>query len=119
MFPACRARCLSLAAAVLAVAGTARAAEAGWVTLQNDTARVVVVQTTVTVDGQTKRGRPVRLLPGESVREFHAAAAVTVEVFDGRATDRSLFAGALPLRTDPQTFRVAPAGGGVAVTPAR
>lgn len=119
MLPAVRVRALSLVAALVAVAGSAAAADAGWVTIQNDTQRVVVVQTTVTVGGQAKRGRPVRLLPGETLREFHDAATLTVEVFDGRATDRSLFSGALGLRPDPQTFRVAPAGTGVTVTPGR
>jgi hypothetical protein len=111
-------RCLTLAAALLAAAGTAPAAEAGWVTIQNDTGRVVVVQTTVTSNGQPRRGRPVRLLPGEHVREFHPTPSVQVEVFDGQPQDRSLYCGTLTLRPDPQTFLVAAAGRGVTVTPA-
>ncbi|QDU19108.1 hypothetical protein [Urbifossiella limnaea] len=118
MFAALRRPCLLAAAVVLTVLGSAPAADAGWVTIQNDTGRVVVVQTTVTSNNQPRRGRPVRLLPGEHVREYHAAAAVQVEVFEGREQDRSLYCGQLALRTDPQAFSIASAGRGVTVTPA-
>lgn len=97
---------------------TAPAADAGWVTIQNDTGRVVVVQTTVSTNNQPRRGRPVRLLPGEHLREFHAAASVQVEVFEGQPQDRPLFTGTLTLRAEPQSFIVAPAGRGVTVAPA-
>ncbi|MFO0796266.1 MAG: hypothetical protein U0804_02250 [Gemmataceae bacterium] len=109
--------CLIAAAVVLTAFGSAPAADAGWVTVQNDTGRVVVVQTTVTSHNQPRRGRPVRLLPGEHLREYHAAAAVQVEVFEGRAQDRSLFNGQLILRGDPQTFSIASSARGVTVTP--
>lgn len=118
MFAATRRRVLPALAALLAVVGSAPAADAGWVTIQNDTGRVVVVQTTSGTPEQPRRGRPVRLLPGEQLREYHAAASVQVEVFDGRPQDRSLFHGTVTLRTDPQTFLVAPAGRVVTVTPA-
>lgn len=118
MFAAIRRRALSVVAVLLTVVGSAPAADAGWVTIQNDTGRVVVVQTTVSTNNQPRRGRPVRLLPGEHVREFHATTTVQVEVFDGQPQDRPLFHGTLTLRVDPQTFLVTPSGRGVTVTPA-
>jgi hypothetical protein len=117
MFAAVLRRVLSLVPVLLTVAGTAPAAEAGWVTIQNDTGRVVVLQTTVTTAGQPKRGRPVRLLPGEHVRVYHAAPSLQVEVFDGQPQDRALFCGTLPLRSEAQTFLVTPHGTGVRVGP--
>ncbi len=117
MFAAIRRRVLPALAVVLTVVGSAPTADAGWVTIQNDTGRVVVVQTTVSANNQPRRGRPVRLLPGEQFREFHAATSVQVEVFEGQPQDRSLFNGTLTVRPDPQTFSVAQSGRGVTVAP--
>jgi hypothetical protein len=118
MFAASRYRCLTLVAVVLIVAGSASVADAGWVTIQNDTGRVVVLQTSVTTAGTPKRSRPVRLLPGEQVREFHDTTSLQIEVFDGQPQDRSLFFGTLTIRPNAQTFLVSPSGQGVAVAPA-
>ena len=65
-----------------------------------------------------RRGRPVRLLPGEHIREFHVTTTIQVEVFDGQPQDRPLYSGQLTLRADPQTFVVTPSGRGVTVTAA-
>ncbi|HEX4613281.1 MAG TPA: hypothetical protein VH092_34155 [Urbifossiella sp.] len=111
-------RCLSLVPVLLAIGGPVSAADAGWVTIQNDTGRVVVIQTTVEAGGQTRRGRPIRLLPGEHHREFHTSAALQVEVFDGQPQDRSLYCGTLHVRSESQTFLVTPAGRSVTVAPA-
>jgi len=118
MLAAIRRRVLPVVAVLLAVVGTASVADAGWVTIQNDTGRVVVVQITVSTNNQPRRARPIRLLPGEHLREFHATPSVQVEVFDGQPQDRSLFHGTLTLRSDPQTFLVTPSGRGVTVAPA-
>lgn len=118
MFAATCSRALPVVAALLAVVGSAPAADAGWVTIQNDTGRVVVVQTTTSTNNQPRRGRPVRLLPGEHLREFHVTTTVQVEVFDGQPQDRPLYSGQLTLRPDPQTFVVTPSGRGVTVTAA-
>ena len=117
MYAAIR-RVLPLVAVALTVAGPAPAADAGWVTIQNDTGRVVVVQTTVTAGGHARRGRPVRLLPGETAREYHTAPSLQVEVFDGQPQDRSLFSGSFAVRPDPQTYLVTSSARGVTVTPA-
>lgn len=111
-----RSRLVPLAAALLTVVGSVAAADPGWVTIRNDTQRVIVVQNSVTVDGRTKRCKPVRLLPGESLREFHAAPTLTLEVFDGKNPMKSLFAGDLSLVPDKQTFAVGGDGPLVKVT---
>ena len=118
MFASSPCRCLTFAAILFAVVGTASAADAGWVTIQNDTGRVVVLQTTAPAGGQPKRGRPVRLLPGEQVREFHTTPSLQVEVFDGQPQDRSLYNGTLTVRTEAQTFLVTQSGRTVTVGPA-
>lgn len=107
---------LALAAASFAVAGPARAAD-GWVTLKNDTRQVVVVQETVVCNGLVKRGKAIRLLPGETVREFQAGPAVKkVEVFDGRNPGKLLYSGNLNFSGSAQTFTITSETKGFAVT---
>lgn len=109
-------RLLPLAVAFLALTGPTGAADAGWITLRNDTDKVVVVQGSVTCGGQLKRYKPVRLLPGESVREFQPAGEVKVEVFDGKTPGRSLYAGTVTVTAEKQAFAVGADAKGVAVT---
>jgi hypothetical protein len=118
MFAAVRFLALPMAVAVLAVAGSAGAAEAGWVTVRNDTARVVVVQGTYTCNGQVKRCKPVRLLPGETVREYHSAPVLRVEVFDGQTQNRALYTGNLAITPESQAFAIGTDGRAVFVTTA-
>jgi hypothetical protein len=107
MFAGVRVRCLSAAAAVLVVLTSAGAAGAGWVVIRNDTNRVVVVQETVTSNGQPMRCKPVRLLPGESVKAFQPnGASIKVEVFDGQNPTRNLYSGNQTSREKDQTFSI-------------
>lgn len=92
------------AVAVLAIAG---AADAGWVTIKNDTTKAVVVQETVVIDGKVKCGTAVRLLPGETVREFRVTPTVkTVVVCDHARPGVPLFRGDLTITDDGQTFSI-------------
>lgn len=119
MFPRLRTRLLALAAALLAVAGSARAADGNWITFKNTTHQVVVVQETVVCNGVTKRGKPLRLFPGETLREFQATPAVRkFEVFDGRNPGKPLFAGDLNCLAAKPIFTIASDGKAVTVTPA-
>lgn len=96
MVPSLRTRLLALAALLLAAVGSARAGDGGWITFKNTTPQVIVLQETVVSNGVTKRGRPIRLLPGETLRQFQATPAMRkFEVFDGRSTDKLLFSGNL------------------------
>lgn len=110
-------RLLPLSLAFVAVAAPSGAADAGWVTLKNDTNRVVVIQETVDCQGQPKRCKPVRLLPGESVREFQPTATIKVEVFDGQNPGQPLYAGDLAVKGERQAFAVAADGKKVVVAP--
>lgn len=117
MFALFRNWVVSLAACLVSMAGTAEAVDAGWVTIKNDTNRVLVVQCGIVANGHLKRGRPVRLLPGESMREFHHAAGLTLELFDGQRPTQLLHASQQVLHGDEQGFSVGTNGHTVVVTP--
>jgi hypothetical protein len=112
-----RTRFFPLAAAVLAVVGSSGAADAGWVTIKNDTHRVIVVQWAVEVNGQVKRCRPVRLLPGERVREFRPSSTQMVEVFDTQKPIRLLHTSSLTVTPASQVFSVSTDGRVVSISP--
>ena len=112
-----RFRLLALAATLLAAAGPARAGDGTWVTLKNNTRQVVVVQETVVCNGLVKRGKAIRLLPGETVREFQAAPAVKkVEIFDGRSPGKLLWSGNLNCSGSAQTFTISSEIKGLTIT---
>src|SRR5947209_8005892 len=107
MFAVVRTRLVPVLAAVLSLLGSATAAEAGWVTLRNDSREILVVQETVTTSGSTKRYRPVRLRPGESVREFQpTGATVKLEIFDGKTSSRLLCTKTRTTQEKDQTFSI-------------
>jgi hypothetical protein len=101
------------------VAGSAGAARAGWVTIRNDTNRVLVVQCGTTTGGQTKRCKPIRLLPGESAREFHTPSSVTFEVFEGQSPNNLLHTSTQDIKAANQTYSVGFSGQSVMVAPAQ
>jgi hypothetical protein len=105
MFRTTRSRVIPLVAvALIACTGNA---DAGWVTIKNDTTKTLVLQETVTVDGKVKYGTAVRLLPGETVREFRATPAVkTVVVCDCAKPGVAIFRGDLNCTEDSQTFSI-------------
>jgi hypothetical protein len=93
-------------------------AEAAWVTIRNNTPQTIVVQETLIVNGQPKRGRPTTLLPGESFREFIPAPTnKKVEVIDPKRPPRLLWSGVLKCADETQTFAVTGAAGRVSVVP--
>ena len=109
-------RLLPLFAAFVVLTGTTGAADAGWLTLRNDTDRVLVIQETLDQNGQPKRCKPVRLLPGESVREFQPAGPLKVEVFDGQRPGQSLLCTELAVKGDRQAFAVGTDGKKVVIS---
>lgn len=114
MFVGMRIRGIVLAAVIL-TAGRLPAANAAWVTIQNDTRRVIVVQTAIVVNGQVKRGKPIRLLPGEMTREFHQPPAVSLEVYDPQNPNKAILTKPLGIKNDNQKFSIAPTPNGASV----
>lgn len=106
----------ALVAMLIAGAGPLPEAAAAWIMVQNDTKRVIVVQSAIVVNGQVKRGKPVRLLPGESLKEFHQTPGIALEVYDPQVPNKAVLSAPLTIRNENQKFSVSPNGNGVAVS---
>ncbi len=84
-------------------AGVARA---GWITLSNDTNQTVVVQESVTVNGQVRKCKPIKLAPGETVREFQAAGGTKkLAILEPGLLGRQLFTSDVTWKDD-TTFSI-------------
>ena len=95
---------------VLGVLNTSGTVEAGWVIIQNQTRKVIVIQESITCNGQVIRCRPVRLLPDENTRHLHNQHTITVEVFDPQCQNARLGRDTLIITSEKQTFIVQPSG---------
>lgn len=62
------------AVSLLGVLFSADPSSAAWITLKNDTEKVLVVQETRSVNGKLTKGKSYRLAPGEVLKEFQAGA---------------------------------------------
>lgn len=103
-------------AILLATSGFTSAAQTGCLTIRNDSSRMVVVQETVIHNGQLKRLRPIRLLPGESVRQADSTAGNrSFEVFDGQSPTRPLWSGKLWIGDGNRTIAVSNDAKGLAL----
>jgi hypothetical protein len=101
-------------AAAFAFVGTA---DAGWITFKNDSHKTVVVQEVVTVNGRQVRGKPLKLLMGESFREFQNTPGVKCfEVLDTGIAPKALWTGKLNCLADTQSFSFAVTNGRYSVT---
>ena len=58
-------------------------ASAAWVTIRNDTDKVVVVQEARLVNGRLIKGKEYKLAPGEVLKEFQAAAGEKTVLLSG------------------------------------
>ncbi len=77
-------------AIVLALIGWALPAQAGWLTVKNDTKQTVILES-VCDAVIVKRTKTVRLLPGETYREFRLVPGDRkVQFYDGTPADKSL-----------------------------
>src|SRR5262249_26326595 len=116
MFRVVRSRLIAFLLAGLATVAFVGAADAGWVTIKNDTNKAIIVQETVIVNGNTVRGKPTKLFPGESFREFQNVAGIkTYEVLDAANTEKPIWSGALNCKADSQKFSVTTFQGKVGV----
>jgi hypothetical protein len=115
---ALRRKLFAFALALLAASAFVGAADAGWVTVKNDTNKAVVVQEVTVVNGKQCRGKPVKLLAGESFREFQNTPGVkNYEVFDAAAPALPLWSGNLNCKADSQSFSIATTNGKLGVVP--
>lgn len=84
-------------------------ARAGWITIRNDTKQTLVVQEVTTVNGKTKPGKAIKLLPGESVRENKSkAGSKSIVVYDPAQPDTPLLRGKIEWGKDDTTFSLSP-----------
>ena len=114
MFP--RNRLLAFALAGLATLASVSVADAGWVTIRNDTNKAVVVQEYVVVNGKKMGGKPTKLLAGESFREFQNTPGVKCyEVLDAANTNSVLCNSRLNCTANSQAFAVTSYQGRVTV----
>lgn len=91
-------------------------AAAGWVTIKNETGEPIVVQEAYVVNNQVRKGKPVKLMPGDVLREYQTSpGAKTVHVFDCGGKKRTLCRGDLSWQTADQSFAVRQDGAAVRV----
>ena len=115
MFPR-HSKLIAFALAVLATLAFAGAADAGWVTIRNETGKAIVVQEVVIVNGKQVRGKPVKLLAGESFREFQNTPGVkNYQIYDAGNPNIVLWSNQLTCTADKQSFAVGVTNGRVGV----
>jgi hypothetical protein len=107
------------AIAMMLFSGSIRPAEAGWVTIRNDTDQPVVVQESCVVNNQVRRGKPVRLMPGEVHREYQSCPGTrAVQFLDGVGGKKKMFEGELKWDKDDHSFEIRDDAGKVKLAPA-
>lgn len=117
MFPR-RSNLFAFALAVLAALAFAGSARAGWVTIKNDTNQPIVVQEVAVINGKPVRGKPVKLIAGESFREFQNTPGIkTYEIYDANKPNTVLCTSQLNCTGNSQAFSVGVANGRVGVVP--
>lgn len=96
----------------------AELALAGWVTIKNQTNQTVIIQETFVIAGQSRRGKPIQLVAGETVREFLPVPTVkTVEIYDPKTPLRPLWSGKLSCQSNSQTYIITSANGQITIQP--
>jgi hypothetical protein len=82
---------------------------AGWITIRNDTKQTVVVQEVTTVNGKTRAGKSIKLLPGESVREYRSnPGSKSIVVYDPDQPKSPLLRSKIKWDKDDATFSLSP-----------
>ena len=80
---------------------------AGWITIRNDTTQELVVQDVFVVNGKVKTGKAVKLLPGESVREFQPkAGSRLMHIYEAAKLKTPLAKSTLEWEKDDVTFSI-------------
>ena len=107
MFPR-RSRLIAFALALASALVFVGVADAGWVTIKNDTNKALVVQEVTIVNGKQVRGKPVKLGTGESFREFQNTPGVkNYEIYDAANPNAApVWSNQLNCKADKQSFSV-------------
>lgn len=118
MFAASQSLIQTLLTSAFLFCGTGTAS-ANWFTIKNDTGKPIVVQESVVVNGQVRRGKPTVLLAGETLREFiPGPTSKRIDVYDQQNPAQATWSGTLGCKEENQTFSVGLTGGKVVVGPA-
>jgi hypothetical protein len=105
-----------LFAALLGVLLLPAASFAGWISLTNTTAHTVVVQESVTVNGQTRKCKPIKLAPGEIYREFQQGGGTKkLTLLEPGLLGKQLYTGDLTWKDD-TSFSIHKDGDKTAIT---
>src|SRR5580698_1030924 len=108
---------LTISVATLLFCGTG-SVQAGWIAIKNDTNKTLVVQEHVVVNGQVKRGKPINLLPGETLREYLPGPTVKrIELFETQNPKEAVWSGSLNCNEDTQSFSVTTTNDKIMVVP--
>jgi hypothetical protein len=80
---------------------------AGWITIKNDTKQELAIQELVIVNGKPKVGKAIKLLPGESLREFHqVSGSKTVILTDPTQPNVQLAKGTIEWKKEDIAFSI-------------
>jgi hypothetical protein len=105
----------AVAAAILA--GASGSAQAGWITVTNDTQQVIVIHEK-TGPANAARGKCVKLQPGETYREYSLrGGSRTVTLYDAEAPTTPLTTGTMTWEKTDTAFTVKADGKKVSVGP--
>lgn len=92
-------------------------ASAGWVSMTNESKRTLVILE-VFENSLPKRGKSIRLLPGETYREYHPfAGEKRFHILEHRGSGTPLFLGLLRWPKGDVGLRISSEAGVVTVTP--
>lgn len=91
---------------LILLAGVATSAPAaGWITIKNDTPTAVVVQSTCTLNNQVRKSKPIKLMPGETVREYQSCGGTkTFVISEPGLLGKQLLKSDLQLTGDDEKF---------------
>jgi hypothetical protein len=104
-------RLLSSLAMLACLIGTAGRVSAGWVTIKNETGQPVIVQETTVVNNKLKRGKPVKLMPGDEYREYQSApGSKTIHILETGGPKRTLCRSELTWQAGDESFAVRKSG---------
>jgi hypothetical protein len=109
---------LAFASALVAAVAFVGTADAGWLTVKNDSTKTVVVQEVVTVNGKQVRGKPIKLLAGESFREFQNTPGIkSFEILDTGTPAMTLWKDNLNCKAEMQSYSITTMNGRYTVVP--